>query len=342
MKKISIFYCILITFVFIGCSDISDRNYKRVAKITFLSNRESPSNEFDIFLMNPDGSNQINATSDINQINTLSDPQLSPDGKYILFLNSNREKELQLLNIKSRKCTSLIKVNYNNSQAKFSPEGDKILFLTKKNNKRQISIINLKGLERVLLSNPKFDEYDPNFSSDGCKIVFVSKRNNNFSLCVMNMDGTERETLIKKKGKLSNPTFSPNSENIAFVNYVKKVPGLSIIGVDGTNLKNILSGKVIDANIYFTPDATQLIYNSRARGSRYNDICIINIEGKQFKNLTNSLNYINQNALLTPNGRSIIFNSAKFSGSEIYSVDIDGDNLINLTNHPGWDQCPSI
>jgi len=342
MKNIYTLSYILMALLFFGCSNIPDRNYKNISKIIFLSNREAPSREFDIFLMNPDGSNQVNITSDIDFINTLSYPQLSPNGKSILFLTSKREKELRLIDVEKRTSTILTKVNYDNARALFSPHGDKVLFLNKDNYKKQINIINVDGSELKTLSNPEFEAYDPSFSSDGRKIVFISKENGNFNLCVINIDGTERRTLLSQKGKLSNPTFSPNSQDIAFVNYVNKVPGLSTISLDGSNLENILSGKVVEANIYFTPDAEKLVFNYRERGSKYSDICIINSDGSRLKNLTDSLNYINQNALLTPDGKSVIFNSVKVSDSEIYKVDINSGDLVNLTNHPYWDQYPNF
>ncbi|MCF6269802.1 MAG: hypothetical protein L3J41_08835 [Melioribacteraceae bacterium] len=342
MKVLRSLIYILLIFLFFGCSDISDKNFKKVSKIIFLSNREAPSREFDIFLMNPDGSNQTNITTDIDLINTLSNPQLSPDGKSILYLSSNREKDLRLINIENRTSTTLTRANYDNAKAVFSPKGDKILFLSKINSKKQINIINIDGTELKTLSNPKFEEYDASFSSDGSKIVFISKGNGNYNLSVMNIDATERKTLVQQKGKLSKPTFSPNNDEIAFVNYIDNVPRLSIISSDGGNIENILSGKVVDSKIYFTPDAKRLVFNSRDRGGKYSDVSIIDIDGEQFINLTDSLNYINQNTLLTPDGKSIIFNSIRVDNSEIYRVDINSGERVNLTNNPNWDQYPNF
>jgi len=75
---------------------------------------------------------------------------------------------------------------------------------------------------------------------------------------------------------------------------------------------------------------------------KYCDVCIINKNGEQFKNLTNDLNYINQNPLITPDGKSIIFQSITFINCEIYRVDLDGNSPVNLTNHPKWDQSPDF
>ncbi len=342
MIKIYSLCYILILFIFFGCANYSEKKLKEISKIIFLSNRESPSREFDIFLMEPDGSNQVNVTKEIDFINTLSDPQLSPDGKTILFLTSDREKELKLISIENRTTTTLTKVNYNNSQAIFSPNGDKVLFLTKNDGKRDINIINIDGSELNKLSNSDVDEYDASFSLDGKKLVFISKENGNFNLCTMNIDGTERETIINQKGKMSNPTFSPDGDNIAFINYINKEPVLSVISADGGKIKNVLSGKVVESKVYFTPDAKKLVFNSRVRGSKYSDISIININGEEFRNLTDSLNYINQNALLTPDGKSVIFNSVKVNDSEIYRVNIESGKRVNLSNNKYWDQCPSF
>lgn len=49
------------------------------------------------------------------------------------------------------------------------------------------------------------------------------------------------------------------------------------------------------------------------------------------------MDYINQHASFTADGEKVVFESVEFGNSDIYAVDITGENLINLTNHTKWD-----
>ena len=107
-------------------------------------------------------------------------------------------------------------------------------------------------------------------------------------------------------------------------------------------MKNIIKGKVVESRPQITPDGSKIVFLARHRGMKYSDVCVIDKNGKHFKNLTIDLNYINQKPLITPDGKSIVFQSITFNNCEIYLVDITGKNLVNLTNHPKWDQSPSL
>jgi Tol biopolymer transport system component len=336
--------CTLLIFVLIlsGCQEQPKILLKEFSKIVFLSDRDAPKRQFDIFIMNPDGSNQINLTPDLQSITTLSKPVLSPDGNTILFLAFERKKSLQILNIANRKVNNLTEVNYMAPQAFFSPGGNKILFVRSIDGRKQIFTINTDGSGENNLSIPQHDESNPAFSADGSRIIFISKQSGNYVLIMMNADGTLRKELIQQKGKIRYPVFSPDGEFVAFVAYQENNPGLYIMNSDGNDVRNIVNHNVIESKLQFTPDASKIVFASRSRGRKNSDICIIDIDGDKPKNLTGELNVINQHPSITPDGKSIIFHSIKFNNCEIYKVDIDGSTPVNLTDHPKWDQYPSL
>ncbi len=340
MKRF-IFLFIILIFFSLGCRKQTSEQLKDF-KIVFLSNRDAPRRQFDIFMMDPDGGNQVNLTPDIESIVSISYPVLSPDGNKILFLAYVKDKLLRILNIEEHTVTDLTQVGWDIPQYSFSPQGDKIVFVRKIEDCRQIFIINTDGSGEKCLSNPDFDEYDPAFSPDGSQIAFVSKREGTFAITIMNANGIKIRDLALQKGKIRFPAFSPNGKFVAYVAYENELPGLYMIKSNGRGLRNIIQGKVVDSRPQFTPDGSKIIFLARQRGMKYSDVCVINKNGKQFKNLTIDLNYINQYPSITPDGKSIVFQSFTFNNCEIYRVDIDGNNLVNLTNHPKWDQSPSL
>ncbi len=337
-------YFLLYYFVFLyGCQDQAEFSVRDYSKIVFLSNREAPKGKYDVFMMNPDGSNQTNLTPDLNSINALSKPQLSPDGQNILIQTVTDKHRLQLLNINNRELFTVMELNsLDNIQSSFSPTGEKIAFVLKIGNIQQIHIINTDGSKIQNISNLAFNEFHPSFSSDGSRIVCISKQKGNFVLTVLNLDGSERKDLFKQKTDINFPTFSPDGEYIVFITYKNKKAGLYTIKSDGSDIRLVTNNKVIAARPQITPDGSKIIFLNRQRGRKYTDIGVIDRDGEGFINLTSGLNLFNQLPHIIPNGKSVVFHSVKFNGCDIYSVDIDGNNLVNLSIHPKIDQFPSL
>ncbi len=70
------------------------------------------------------------------------------------------------------------------------------------------------------------------------------------------------------------------------------------------------------------------------------DVCVMDIEGNQLKNLTQSPG-IDEVGSWSPDGSKIVFFSNRDGNGEIYVMGSDGKNQVNLTNHPALDAAPS-
>jgi len=70
------------------------------------------------------------------------------------------------------------------------------------------------------------------------------------------------------------------------------------------------------------------------------DVCIMDIEGNQLKNLTQSPG-VDEVGSWSPDGSKIVFFSNREGNGEIYVMDANGNNQINLTNHPALDAAPT-
>ncbi len=338
-----LYFLFIVIFVLAGCQEKDKIQVREFSKIVFLSNREAQKGRYDIFMMNPDGSDPKNLTPNLNSLNTLSQPQISPDGKNIIFTSVTDKRRLQLLNIKKQEITTVLELpSLDDIQYSFSPKSDKITYILKIGNKRQIHIINTDGSNKNNISNPAYNEFHPSFSPDGSQVICVTKQNSHHAITIMNVDGSERKDLYQHRDEISYPTMSPDGDYIAFIAYEKNKAGLFIMHNDGSDIRQVTKDDVVVAKPQFTPDLSKLVFVHRARGRKNTDIGIIDIDGANFKNLTDGLNLFNQLPQIIPSGKSIVFQSVKLKGCDIYSVNIDGSNLINLTNHPKLDQYPSL
>lgn len=148
-----------------------------------------------IYMMNADGSN-------VQQLTEGNSPLLSPDGSRFVFFSSN-PFNLSFMNINSLNITSLTTQSglYQTSQRVWSPDSQKIAFgasLTESDGLVQIYSINADGSNLTRLTNISEVNGQPAWSPDGQKIAFVSHRDGNDEIYIMNADGSTQTRLTNR------------------------------------------------------------------------------------------------------------------------------------------------
>lgn len=156
----------------------------------------------EIYLMNPDGSNQRRLT---HHPARDGGPTFSPDGKKIAFLSDRDNPErfpqynLYMMNADG---TDVLKLtddfSVSNSKPSWSPDGRWIAF-TRGDLRSDIYRINVDGANLQNLTNhPTFDA-SPTWSPDGRQIAFYSSREGG-GIYMMNADGTGVVQLTPVRG----------------------------------------------------------------------------------------------------------------------------------------------
>jgi Tol biopolymer transport system component len=312
-------------------------------KLVFLSNREAPAGEFDIFLMNSDGSGQTNLTANLSTVRTHSRPVLSPDQAEILFLAFVDSKTfLQILTIATGAVATVTEVPSDIAEASFSPDGRTILFIMKIFEQRQVHTINRDGTGLRNLSLENRDEFNPVFSPDGETVCAVSRDAASHSLVIINCRNGERNIIHTTTQTLRDPAFAADGRSIVFCGGTNANAAVQVVDRSGENLHVVHSGAFYATHPHFSPDGSQIAFISNQRGMKYQDIFIMDRRGRQAILLTAELKYINQDIHFSPDGRAIVFSSMKFNDSEICRIDLQDRSVVNLTNHPKWDQSPGI
>jgi Tol biopolymer transport system component len=114
---------------------------------------------------------------------------------------------------------------------------------------------------------------------------------------------------------------------------------LFIADLDGSNPRKLVPGTHIDYNASFSFDGQWVIFTSERHGSA--DIFRVRTSGIGLERLTDDPAFDDQ-AALSPNGRSLAFVSTRDAGStDIHLLDLQTRSVRNLTKAPGGDFRPS-
>ena len=197
-------------------------------KIAFTSNRDG---DYDIWVMDADGSNPTNLTSNSNAFDT--DPAFSPDGSKIAFVsNRDGDRAIYVMNVADGSSPTRLTTNIDGIEPAFSPDGKKIAFESADTPVFGIPTYEIyimdavdndgdgNGDNQINLTDNSVTDVAPDFSPDGTKIAFASNRDNyyNYDIWVMDADGSDATRLTTGVARDFNPAFSPDGTKIAFDN----------------------------------------------------------------------------------------------------------------------------
>jgi len=212
-------------------------------KILFASVRDGSTNN--VFVMNADGSNVTRLT---DPIFGGSGAVFSPDNSLIAYNsqdgNSSSNAGIYMMNADGSNRTRLGS-DFGDADPDFSPDGNKIVFLSRRTGDEEIYVMNSDGTNQIRLTNEISIDFMPKWSPDGNEIIFVSFRANKKAIYLMNKDGSNQHLIFEAPSpeQPNDPTFSPDGEKIVF----SMDNRLNIMNADGTGL-TVLPGTSYNSN----------------------------------------------------------------------------------------------
>ena len=178
-----------------------------------------PENDnYDIFIMNQDGSEKRNIT---NTPVYEKYPQFSPDGSFLIYQGWQKGKmEIFFSNLLDQNNINITRniashdlIPHGNA---ISPDGQRVVFTSERDGNRNIYIMNTDGTDQTqLTSHPAHDE-EPVFSPDGLSIIFTSHRDGNKEIYIMNDQGNNMANLSNHPADDWNPRYYPDNQKIVF------------------------------------------------------------------------------------------------------------------------------
>lgn len=315
-------------------------------EVLFISRRIPNSADWQMFLMNADGTNQ-RAIS--NNIVRCAPPVVSHDGKKVAFTTYGNDFSyiLYVIDLDGHNQTLLARAKYYCGSPAWSPDDSRIAFV--KNDKGvggTVDIYSIKsdGTDEIRLTTEN-GNYSPQYFPDNQSIIFSSYTKDWMGIYKMNTDGSNKQLLTPKNQSFSDPQISPNGNMIAITSNDWNGSQIFVMNADGGNLKQITFtvspdnydiGFPRDANgdPVWSPNSDKLAYVSYANGRP--DIFIINSNGSGNKRLTD-VAVKNESPVWTKDGKYLLFSSYRNSNgaNQIYIMRTEGQLQTQITDFRG-------
>lgn len=245
-------------------------------KIAFSSNRTG---NYDIFVMNPDGSAQTNLTQTPNVVEEW--PAWNPDGTRLVY---TRTGDLWLVDADGFAPTR-IPVPGGPNMAAFRPKTNLISYTRFGDSDTDIFTIRQDGQNETRILNNPYGDYCGRWNADGSKIVFSTydDANNTPNIFVANPDGSGQHKITFSKTDRS-PCWSPDGQQVVFESHRTGKEQIYIVDADGTGEKRLTYSAADDRYPVFSPDGKKIAFASNRDGDF--EIFVMNVDGTGQTQLT--------------------------------------------------------
>jgi Tol biopolymer transport system component len=303
----------------------------RSEKIAFMSNR---SGFWDIYTMNPDGSEQVKLTSD-----DMKGPfafSVSPDGKKLAYISDKSgNPDLWVMDLQSKETVQLTHTELaDEGSPGWSPDSSNIVFHANSATDGlyralQVSypLVNGHPDFRELLSRENMNILHPAYAPDGSRLLYsLADENGAAALHIYDFLDKSDSPLTKADDQAVNGSWSPDSKKII---YWTASDGLFQINPDGTGAEPLGTIKNIKGTPFFSPDGSRIVISRGAGFAEDYDVWVINRDGRNPVKLT-TLGGLSLAWFKTGNSPAVYLPdpSPSFSASGAPYLD-PGDPLLN-------------
>ena len=176
------------------------------------------------------------------------------------------------------------------------------------------------------------------YASRRTKIAFASTRDGNSDIYVMDGDGRNQRRVTVDPAADFLPAWSPDGRKIAFVsnrtNRDEPIKQIWVINADGKNPTRLTDG-LGDSNPDWSPDGKKIVYDAHLDPEEHigdDGITVMDSDGNNKRLLTEE----GAQPSWSPDGKRIVY-----SHGQIYVMDADGGNRMQLTHDVGFKRMPS-
>lgn len=209
-------------------------------------------------------------------------------------------------------------------EAYFSPDGKMIIFQAVPTGKEhyQIYTLEIAGGSPKMVSTGLGACTCAYFRPDGRKIIFASSH----------------EDPLLDADTIQVPGYQRQGGNYSW----QFTPYMNIYeaNIDGTELNALTNGPDYHAECAYSDDGSKIVFASNSSGSM--NLYTMNSDGTGVANVTKTTSGYNGGPFFSPNGTKILFRADydKPDYLQIYSIDIDGSNLQQLTHNGAVNWAP--
>jgi dipeptidyl aminopeptidase/acylaminoacyl peptidase len=311
---------------------------------------------------------------DVIALKQVSDPQVSPDGRYIAYVVTTADMkedaadpDIWLVPTTKGEPVRLTTSNKRDTEARWSPDSQRLAFISNRDdNKGQIFLISPFGGEAQKLTDSKTAVQSFAWSPDGRRIAYIAQQeptadeekkqkdkddtivvdqNHKMSrIWIIDVDTRKATELVKGDYSASDPQWSPDGKTIAYVTVPTpkaddgNVTDIWTVDVESAKSRKLTSNDGPDSAPRWSPDGSKIAYLSRDEKNGLLGqlhLTIMSSDGSDSHDIAASFKYQPGPATWSPDGRTIFFTASVGTTSQLFSVPASGGQPQQISSVTG-------
>ncbi len=270
---------------------------------------------------------------DLMKVQRISDPQVSPDGRWIAYVQGTVDfeankvvKHIWLVRAEGGEPKQLTAGNGSDSRPRWSPDGESIAFISARGGKSQVWIIPVHGGEARQLTSISTEADGVTWARKGDALLFTSQVYPDCADDACNKKRLEEAEKSKVKARIIDELLFRHWDAWREGMYTH----LFTVSAQGGTPRDLTPGAV-DSPTWFldapdgydiSPDGTEVCFTSnRSGGSRIawttnNDLFLVSTQGAEARNITKDNPGSDASPQYSPDGRYIAYTSQARDGYE--------------------------